>query len=158
MKTVLLPVPKKFQRSIGKIDIEVIEFLFRTKLMPNGYKVTMAAIYTVEAPHILAMGASACSPEDVLDRQEAAGRALGRARQQALYWITGKLLPSLIGPAGEAVLEPFNVNCTNVKTVVSMFECAVAENAELANVRDALYKLRKAHSTFDFKEILDEVF
>ena len=163
MKTTKIPVPKKFRSAIGATGAlaednttEVVEFAFRSQRHPNGYYVTMAAIYLPTIDRLV-FGASACSPEDSPSRVEAANRSIGRARQQAFWILAGfKSRKSLIGPKGCSELHynmdspsnAFNGHNT-LHVLADRFAKAVAANAELESLRLSLRKLAKKHPHFN---------
>src|SRR3990167_8283962 len=156
MKTTKIPVPKKFRSAIGATGAlaednttEVVEFVFRSQLQPNGYYVTMAAIYLPTADRLV-FGASACSPEDSLSRVEAANRSIGRARQQAFWILAGfKSRKSLIGPEGSAAIVYKLHSGIGVERLAGIFAKAVAQNAELESLRCSLKNLAKKHPHFN---------
>ena len=90
MKIITVHLPEKFRKFNPSLQetIEWSESLYRTKTHKNGYKITIASIF-IPAQNIAVLGASACAPGDKFDSREAAGRALGRARQQAFLAVAG---------------------------------------------------------------------
>ena len=159
-KSVQLRVPKKFIAKIGSTSVTVVEYSFRSRRMPNGYWVTMAAIVLPDMRRMF-LGASACSPEDKFNRREAAARSIGRARQQALYALAGwGVRPTLLTPnrydyctdeAGVFNMADTNVHDINAKSIEAFarqYEMKVAMNAEAEYIRMILLRLRRAHPNF----------
>lgn len=163
MKTVKIPVPRKFQSAIKWDTLEVVEFAFRSKRHANGYIVTMAAIWI---PNIqrLVFGASACSPEDAVliplrgmqaFRREAARRSMGRARQHAFWVASGfKSRKSLIGPEGSSECMWHMTSSGGVKELATIFAKAVAGNAEAEAARVAVKKLMRKHPSIDLLRLV----
>jgi hypothetical protein len=89
-----LPLPRKYLKP-GVLTLEVTEYSLRSRHMPNGYWVTLAAIVVPSVDRTI-LGASACSPDDehLFDRADAAHRALGRARQVAFRVWSGAVKAS----------------------------------------------------------------
>ena len=90
MKIITVQLPEKFRKFNPSLPetVEWSESLYRSKMHKNGYKITIASIF-IPAQGIVVLGASACAPDDKFDSREAAGRALGRARQQAFLAVAG---------------------------------------------------------------------
>ncbi len=86
-----IPLPRKYVKP-GVLTLEVVEYSMRSRLMSNGYWITLAAI-VIPSLDKTVFGASACSPEDEwsFDRADAANRALGRAKQVAFRLWSGRL-------------------------------------------------------------------
>lgn len=83
---VTIEIPKRLRVEGGTKYAQWREYKFKTRLMPNGYRVTLAAVMT---DNYLYFGASACAPDDCFDEKSAHPRALGRARQTALLITNG---------------------------------------------------------------------
>lgn len=147
-------LPKKY----GSREVEWIEYPFRSRLMPNGYWVTLAAIVIPARAHpqdvlTIAVGGSACSPEDahVFSRQDASNRALGRARQLAGKLLAGAVDPNrltLVGPESDCVFEIAGDNpalfATLERAVQPLYE-RVARAAEDTSLQDLVRWLRKQY-------------
>lgn len=92
MKIITVRTPKKFRKANPELPetVEWSESLYRSRLHETGYRVTIASVF-IPSENVIVLGASACAPDDVwkFNAREAAGRALGRARQQAFLAIAG---------------------------------------------------------------------
>src|SRR5690349_8198992 len=94
-----IPIPRKYRKP-GIDKVEVIEYSLRSKLMPNGYWITLGAL-VIPSIKVIAFGASACAPEDAYKfddnpthaKHDAANRAMGRARQIGLRRFAGVIGP-----------------------------------------------------------------
>jgi hypothetical protein len=124
-----LPLPRKYFKP-GVLSLEVVEYAFRSRKMPYGYWITLAAI-VIPSKDRTVFGASACAPSDELsfDRNDAANRAIGRARQVAFRVWNGdvavspdispeSLHPTLFGKELDGVfITPDDFNLEKIKTI-----------------------------------------
>lgn len=159
---VFVKVPKRLSGG-AKLVKEWREFRLKSKLMPNGYRVTLAAVQT--ATHYV-LGASACSPLDQFGMEHAYNMALGRARQQAFQVEYGKPLfvtlvmgtipPSRIssGPTpmihGGIIEDGWGIFLSRpgqltLKAQSEPVYEVVARNAELMQVIEDLARIDKLH-------------
>lgn len=155
MKNVYLPAKYLASRSSPLLEVRWAEYSFRSRLQPNGYWITLAAVVLPDMGGYVVQ-ASACSPEDAhkFDRSDAANRALGRARQLAFKLEVGVLeetRQTLAGTEEECVFkfgteEGFDMNSL-LKSIDPLYE-KVAKNAEYTALQDALKKLQKKHPNF----------
>lgn len=96
-------VPRKFQRGSLTQYLSWRAYRLRTKVMDNGYIVTLAAIRTDSA---VVLGASACAPDEFEDDGSSYPRALGRAVQQAFnVEFEQSLLVTLLIPRVQDVIQ-----------------------------------------------------
>lgn len=80
---VSLKVPRRFAKRLESVEWR--EFRLKTRLMPSGYRITLAF---VAVGNRIIFGASACSPGDFFVKSSAFNRAIGRARQTAFLVLT----------------------------------------------------------------------
>lgn len=170
-------IPRRFGREKDTF-LAWHEFRLKTRLMPNGYRVTLAAVQTASR---IVLGASACSPLDKFGMEHAYNLALGRARQQAWQVVFKKapfvsLLISLasipkgrltggngiplqiIGPIIEKGWGILDIPYTDGKIpgaalsqYANQYYPVVAQNAEIRNLVEALRDVQtSAGGRFNF--------
>lgn len=131
---VTVRVPKRLWKGNSAEYLDWQEFKFRTRLMPNGYRVTLAC---VKKEQCLYFGASACSPHDFFEPKSAYPRALGRARQLAFLanLPDHKLMPTLLNDGGEpfyylSVADPEEVKLKQMRSTADGLYAIACSNAE----------------------------
>jgi hypothetical protein len=140
-----LALPKRYRKP-GIDKIEVIEYNLRSKLMPNGYWITLAGV-VIPSIEVIVFGASACSPLDAaltMDwhefRADAANRALGRARQTAFRRWSGDISPgiewnkqheTLLGRELESVYVAKDITVPEVRQLAKPLFQKAADHAAL---------------------------
>ncbi len=165
MREVEVRIPRKYSLSIvpsvtapdGQF-CKWAEFSFRSKRMPNGYTVTLAAIYLKEQRRTI-FGASACAPDDVFDGKRATEFSLGRARSQAFRVLAGELPEeSLIGSVGRESLLHSNTDQDlieeDIRSCAGTLYIDVAFNAEVRAIFDEYKLWQRMHPKIDLLYII----
>lgn len=131
---VTVRVPKRLWKGNSAEYLDWQEFKFKTRLMPNGYRVTLAC---VKMEGYLYFGASACSPHDFFERKSAYPRALGRARQLAFLanLPDHKEISTILNDGGEpvyylSVSDPEAKKLTQMRSLAGSLYSVACGNAE----------------------------
>lgn len=155
---VTVRVPKRLWKGNSPGYVEWREFRLKSRLMPNGYWVTLAAVQTYNR---IVFGASACSPHDVFDSDSAYPRAIGRARQRS-FLVEARGLPySLVdldidipttqiydGPDDRSAVRSMVHGCVEALHLYDV----VARNAERKAIISDIKALREHYGyRFDIK-------
>jgi len=150
---VTVNVPKRLRGKFGNETLVWREFKLRTRLMPNGYRVTIAGICHRGR---LFFAASACAPDDLFDRALAHSIALGRARQAAFRCPS---LYSLLCDENHENRSPLDSSYSNsyhgpdedhavfeaIKANAVWLYPIAARNAEMKSLRVSLADLRRRY-------------
>ncbi len=155
---VTIKLPKRY--NAGGAFIEWQEFKVQTRRMPNGYSVTLAAVFTGNR---IVFGASACAPDDYFVQSQAENRSMGRARQRTFEILTnrrhsGKTLLENHSNGDEMDFFYYDGPDDREQIMKEIREFAgeayglVAINAERQSILREISEIRRQHDNrFDFK-------